>query len=95
MLAGLDIFSVDTDFRLGDMVYINSQNYFFDLGYTQNNYFDKSKFSGIVIQVPENTSSGKYLCLATLVGVLVDGEINWYMPNELFKIRTRALNKDP
>lgn len=94
MLVGQDTVSYFEDLKVGDMVYISA-----DAGVDRwRNYYytdDKpSSYHGIVVEVPEKADSNGYLSIGTMVGVLVDNKINWYMPNELLRIGTRDFNKD-
>ena len=85
MLAGQNIFRAKADLKVGDLVYIMINHVEPMFYYNQRNKFSNS-FHGVIVNIPDYNNSSKYLCDDTLIGVLVNGEINWYMPNELFRL---------
>ena len=94
MLVGQNTVSYFEELEVGDMVYISADS---GVDRWRNYYYDTNSpesCHGIVVEVPEKADSHGYLSIGTMVGVLVDNKINWYMPNELLRIGTRNSDKD-
>ena len=81
MLAGLK----NKEFNPGDFVYVS-------LSLTRYSYFSNKITAGygVIVDVGDyNEECPEYLLPSTLIGVLINGSINWYSPNEIFRIKPR------
>lgn len=53
-------------------------------------YDSKPSGYGVVVDAEYyNRNSSAYLLKSSLIGVLIQGQINWYFPDEIFKVESR------
>ena len=72
--------------RVGDFVYAN-QTLCLINAYS---YDTKPSGYGVVVEADYyNSNSLAYLLKSSLIGVLIQGQINWYLPNEIVKVESR------
>jgi hypothetical protein len=76
-------------FEEGEFVYVHC---YFDM---KNAYQSKVNDSGygVIVDTSYIESSPEYLLPSTLVGVFINGKINWYSPHEILRINSRNVSK--
>ena len=74
------------DFKVGDFVYA----YFsYDLKSYYSASLPETGYGVIVDAGSDYEKSVGYLLASTLIGVLINGKINWYSPNEILRVNSR------
>ena len=76
-------------FEEGEFVYVHC---YFDVRNAYQTTINDSGY-GVIVDTSYIESSPEYLLASTLIGVLINGKINWYSPHEILRISSRNVSE--
>ena len=50
---------------------------------------------GVVVEASYNEGYPEYLLESTLIGVYINGKVNWYSPHEILRVKGGDVSTDP
>jgi len=86
MLLGQRINNQHEPVKVGDFVYVYC---YLNLRNAYKTMINDSGFGVVVDTSAYNDCSYAYLLASTTVGVLINGKINWYSPDEIHRVSAR------